>query len=230
MGTGPFFGGKSCLAKKTSAENMDLSPFAAQGGQSHFRGENVSSFVTSFPPRKSGQSPVNGLLIGLKFQKGKPIMHDPPASSTVDRRLLWIIGVVLAAYFLAAAFQLPQHGAELVVAGGTHGDCPNFRGHRGEAVADENGTVPLDAGNFLRQHPPYGMAAPFVVLLAAIAILPLLPVASHWWESNLHKFYVAGGLAAIALAYYLLLHGAAVEVRWPAPHRARRPPAGPICD
>ena len=46
-------------AQKTSAENMDLSPFAAQGGQSHFRGENVNSLVTSFPPRKSGQSPVN---------------------------------------------------------------------------------------------------------------------------------------------------------------------------
>ena len=38
---------------------MDLSPFAAQGGQSHFRGENVDFFVTSFPPRKLGQSPVN---------------------------------------------------------------------------------------------------------------------------------------------------------------------------
>ncbi len=25
------------------------------------------------------------------------------------------------------------------------GDCPNFRGHRGEAVVDENGTVPFDA-------------------------------------------------------------------------------------
>jgi hypothetical protein len=23
------------------------------------------------------------------------------------------------------------------------GDCPNFRGHRGEAVVDENGTVPF---------------------------------------------------------------------------------------
>ena len=47
---------------KTSAENMDLSPFAVQGGQSHFRGENINSLVTSFPPRKSGQSPVNGCL------------------------------------------------------------------------------------------------------------------------------------------------------------------------
>jgi hypothetical protein len=26
-----------------------------------------------------------------------------------------------------------------------NGDCPNFRGHRGEAVVDENGTVPFDA-------------------------------------------------------------------------------------
>jgi len=26
------------------------------------------------------------------------------------------------------------------------GDCPNFRGHRGEAVVDENGTVPLITG------------------------------------------------------------------------------------
>ena len=35
-------------------------PFRGQGGQSHFRGENVNSLVTSFPPRKLGQSPVNG--------------------------------------------------------------------------------------------------------------------------------------------------------------------------
>jgi 8-amino-7-oxononanoate synthase len=27
------------------------------------------------------------------------------------------------------------------------GDCPKFRGHRGEAVVDENGTVPLDAAS-----------------------------------------------------------------------------------
>jgi hypothetical protein len=27
------------------------------------------------------------------------------------------------------------------------GDCPNFRGHRGEAVVDENGTVPVDAAS-----------------------------------------------------------------------------------
>ena len=29
------------------------------------------------------------------------------------------------------------------------GDCPNFRGHRGEAVVGENGTVPLDAASLV---------------------------------------------------------------------------------
>ena len=33
---------------------------------------------------------------------------------------------------------------------------------------------------------------PFVLLLGAIAVLPLMPATEHWWESNLHRFYVAG--------------------------------------
>ncbi|MBI1899592.1 MAG: sodium:proton antiporter [Planctomycetia bacterium] len=51
------------------------------------------------------------------------------------------------------------------------------------------------------------MVAPFVLLLGAIAILPLVPRASHWWEHNLHKFYVAAALGFVTLAYYLLAHG-----------------------
>src|SRR5437867_8434867 len=46
-------------------------------------------------------------------------------------------------------------------------------------------------------HPPYWMVAPFVLLLAAIAVLPLAPHASHWWESNLHKLYIALGLGIL---------------------------------
>ena len=78
MGTGPFFGGKSRLAQKTSAENRDLSPSAAQGGQSHFRGENINSLVTSFPPRKLGQSLVNGYKV---FYRG---LTDGPPTTTTD--------------------------------------------------------------------------------------------------------------------------------------------------
>ena len=32
---------------------------------------------------------------------------------------------------------------------------------------------------------------PFTLLLGAIAVLPLMEHTAHWWEHNLHKFYVA---------------------------------------
>lgn len=48
---------------------------------------------------------------------------------------------------------------------------------------------------------------PFVLLLGCIAILPLVPAAAHWWESNLHRFYVAAGLAVATLGYYWLRDG-----------------------
>jgi hydrogenase maturation protein HypF len=47
-GTGPFFGEKTCFARKASTENMDLSPStpressSPQGGQSHFRGDSAT--------------------------------------------------------------------------------------------------------------------------------------------------------------------------------------------
>jgi Na+/H+ antiporter NhaD/arsenite permease-like protein len=64
------------------------------------------------------------------------------------------------------------------------------------------------------------MIAPFAFLLGAIAVLPLVPATSHWWHSNLHRFYVAGGLAAVTLAYYLFLHASVLDAHWPAPHAA----------
>ena len=66
-------------------------------------------------------------------------------------------------------------------------------------------------------HPPYWMVLPFVLLLGAIAVLPLIPAASHWWENNLHRFYVAGGLAAITLG--LLSVAARVAHRRPIGRR-----------
>jgi Na+/H+ antiporter NhaD/arsenite permease-like protein len=47
---------------------------------------------------------------------------------------------------------------------------------------------------------------PFALLLSAIAVLPLLERGSHWWEHNLNKFFVAGGLALITLLYLAVLH------------------------
>lgn len=43
---------------------------------------------------------------------------------------------------------------------------------------------------------------PFALMLTSIAVLPL--VAEHWWENNLHKLYVALGLALPASIYLVM--------------------------
>ncbi len=47
---------------------------------------------------------------------------------------------------------------------------------------------------------------PFTILLGAIAVLPLIDHTAHWWENNLHKFYVAGNLALLTLVYLAFWH------------------------
>jgi Na+/H+ antiporter NhaD/arsenite permease-like protein len=54
-------------------------------------------------------------------------------------------------------------------------------------------------------HPAW--TAPFVALLLAIAILPLVPAAAHWWHRNSSKLLVASVLGAATLLYYLVWHG-----------------------
>ncbi|MGE0534021.1 MAG: sodium:proton antiporter [Pirellulales bacterium] len=61
------------------------------------------------------------------------------------------------------------------------------------------------------QPPPIWTVLPFVLILGAIAVFPLVPGVSHWWESNLHRFEVAVLLGTLTLAYYLLLHPHPVE-------------------
>lgn len=73
-------------------------------------------------------------------------------------------------------------------------------------------TVPAEPGVVDHHRPDLTRIAhlwavvPFTLLLGAIAILPLLDQTAHWWEYNLHKFYVAGNLALITLLYLALLH------------------------
>jgi len=75
--------------------------------------------------------------------------------------------------------------------------------------------------------PAIGWVTPFVLLLLAIAVMPLLPHVEHWWESNLHRFYVAAGLGVITLLYYGLLHEHAIEAHWPT-HGRVEPTAAAI--
>lgn len=107
-------------------------------------------------------------------------MSGVSGSSSSDKILVLAIGAVLAGYLAAAAFGLPQHATGLLVAGQLH----------------------PPAAEVVKEHPPYWMVTPFAALLLAIAVLPVLPATMHWWENNLHRFYVAGGLAAVTLVYY----------------------------
>jgi len=45
---------------------------------------------------------------------------------------------------------------------------------------------------------------PFVVLLLAIALFPLVPGLSHWWESNRNKLLVSLFLAGVVCAHHFL--------------------------
>jgi Na+/H+ antiporter NhaD/arsenite permease-like protein len=120
----------------------------------------------------------------------------PPAAS---RAPLAVIAILIVGYLIAAALNFPQRGTELIIAGS--------ESHAG-------------AHDAIQSHPPYWMVAPFAMLLGAIAVLPLIPATSHWWDSNLHRFYVAGGLAAVTVLYYALLHTAPIQAHWPASHVA----------
>jgi len=63
--------------------------------------------------------------------------------------------------------------------------------------------------------PPYFMVVPFVTLLFCIAILPLIPVAAHWWERNTNKLLIATGLGIVTLLYYSFGGNVSVERHGP---------------
>ena len=95
------------------------------------------------------------------------------------------IGVLVAAYAATLVVgRLPQRATEAVLA---H-DAQASESHEATAAAHDETETSL-------QPPPIGMLLPFVLLLGTIAVFPLVPSIAHWWEHNLHKFYVAGGLA-----------------------------------
>jgi Na+/H+ antiporter NhaD/arsenite permease-like protein len=51
--------------------------------------------------------------------------------------------------------------------------------------------------------PPYWTVAPFILMLAGIAVIPL--VAAHWWEKNKNKAILSAALGAVILVYLLFL-------------------------
>src|SRR5947209_10267117 len=108
---------------------------------------------------------------------------------------------ILVAYGVALCVGWPQLGTQQIVAAQLHPPASAIGG---------------ESHNFAA--PPLWTVVPFVLLLAGIAVLPLIPHTSHWWESNLNRFKVAGGLALVTIAYYAFLHSGGLDGHWPAHH------------
>ena len=55
--------------------------------------------------------------------------------------------------------------------------------------------------------PAFYSVIPFVLLLLAIALLPLFHSTEHWWEYNWNRLLVSAGLGSATLLYYAFVYG-----------------------
>ncbi len=130
-------------------------------------------------------------------------MSETTLPGASGRFVPWFILLLAAVYALTLAAGWPQYGTQVIIGQLSHQSGPAATAtHESAAVVA----------------PPLWTVVPFVLMLGAIAILPLVPAAHHWWESNQNKLMVACGLAVVALAYYAFLHKSPLDGHWPAHH------------
>ncbi len=120
--------------------------------------------------------------------------HGASSSGSTARALL-AIGMLIVIYGLLAMLGFPQDWA----------NTANF--HEDEHELETH-------------HPPLWMVVPFALLLLIIAVFPMIPKLSHWWEDNRHKFLVGAVLAASILPYYFFAVDFKIEGHWPGHHYA----------
>jgi Na+/H+ antiporter NhaD/arsenite permease-like protein len=139
------------------------------------------------------------------------------------------MAVVLVVYVLSLLAGLPQKGTQIANQGHHAEEQEQTGDHDGHAAPGDEAHAPAgdeehaaspeasreEPGHGPAQHPPFWMVTPFVLLLAAIAVLPLIPATEHWWESNLNRFRVAALLGGLTLLYYMFLHEIPVVPHWP---------------
>ena len=135
--------------------------------------------------------------------------HDAPSPHSSSRPVLFALITALVAYGVAAAAQLPQRATDRILA--AHGDAEHDSESHAVTAQERAENEGAATGAKKADPPPVWMVAPFALLLAAIALLPLIHASEHWWENNLHKFYVAAGLGAVTLLYYGLMHAEPIQ-------------------
>jgi len=152
--------------------------------------------------------------------------HDAGSSSRSSRGVMAGLLGFVGLYAACAVLGYPQYGRDLVVA--EHAGHADHDGHADHADHAEDhadhadGHAETDA-----LAPPLWTVTPFLLLLGAIAVLPLIPPIEHWWEENANRLLVAVSLAAVTLAYYGLLHPHPVDLHFPA-HSVTEPAVGGI--
>ena len=173
--------------------------------------------------------------LSARFSPGALIFSPSPGSHSLSMQLspkrnlehlpAWLIAMVVAAYLVSAAAGLPQQGTRLITeASGHPSEHPDSHDEQHEATPNAHDSgAPSEHGELVP--PGYLWVTPFVLLLGAIAVLPLIRQTEHWWEDNLHRFYVAGGLGVVTLLYYAFGHPHVIEGHWPA-HHMIEPTAG----
>lgn len=149
--------------------------------------------------------------------RSEPSDHGRDSPQKNPRGVLFLLLVAIAGYIASVGLGWPQYARDLIVAAKqAHGET----GH--PDTADDHANVRGDGedtggpGDGHVTAPPVLTVLPFVLLLGAIAVLPLVPAVSHWWEHNSSRLAVACGLAACTLAYYAFLHRHPVVLHFPA--------------
>lgn len=126
--------------------------------------------------------------------------HGSGAGS--DKPLLVGIVVVLVAFTMAtlAGWTTSPKARALAVA-----SMEEVPAHAAPAHPDP-GHVEHGDGHSGHALPHVFAVAPFLMLLGAIALFPLVKFTEHWWESNANRFLVAVVLAGVTLLYYLTIY------------------------
>ncbi len=119
--------------------------------------------------------------------------------------VVWAIAAAIAVYLFSAFLGQPQYATSLVI-----------EAHDHSAVAHEGAPGAGEGHGSDSMAPPYWTVLPFILLLGAVAVFPLMTRTEHWWDSNTNRFKVAALLGLATLGYYAFLHHSPVEAHWPA--------------
>ena len=127
-----------------------------------------------------------------------------------QRGVLAAILAVVVFYLLTALAGWPQQGTDLVLKA-EHAEASDEFAEGNHKTDGHGKKASLPTAVPMCPPPAYWMVTPFVLLLAAIAVLPLFHFSEQWWESNGNKFLVAGGLGLATLLYYALVHADPIQ-------------------